>query len=319
MVTLPLSRHAGARRCCLSLNGARMNADRCLQSGRTVPGAYTGATYAILPTTTTNATHWQLDVLCTGCSQWDGGSLNPNGVNSLAWAKNAGTVNSASSNISSFGIHDGRGVFSHDLSVAKIPQGIFDALAYGVNNPPSSSSSTTAVVPTAVTTLPAPVTTSASSAAASISTAKDTTPVLITSSRSAIPTRLTELPKPEPTTSSKTPSVAVTTRVTELPKPTTSLTRSLIIITTRVTGTLPTPILSPTRSTTSWIPDPPLSNPMTRPTTPGIVTTTVTARPPTTTQSGERPPWIGGPPWGKGKGKGGRWGRRGRIAAPPGE
>ena len=249
-----------------------------------MPGVYAGATYSVLPTTTTNATHWQLDVLCTGCSQWEGGSLNPNGVNNLAWAKNTRAVNTASSNTSSFGIHDGRGVFSHDLSAAKIPKGVFDAVVYGLNNPSSTPSSSAApVVSTAVTTIPKPV----------------------TSSTSTTPTRLTQLP------SSSGPGV-VTTRVTELPKPTSS--PPVIVITTRVTQPLPTTV--PTGGVTSQ---------PTKATTPVLTTITVTARPPTTTQDNEWPPWTGGgPPWGKGKGgppwgKGGRWSRRNRLAARPEE
>lgn len=257
-----------------------------------MPGAYSGATYAVLPTTTTNATHWQLDVLCTGCSQWEGGSLNPNGVNNLAWAKNTRAVNTASSNTSSFGIHDGRGVFSHDLSAAKIPKGVFDAVVYGLSNPSSTPSSSAApVVSTAVTTVPKPVTPSSSS---------------------IVSTRLTQLP------SSSGPGVVttrVTTRVTELPKPTSS-TPPVVVITTRVTKPLPTTV--PTGGVTSQ---------PTKVTTPSILTITVTARPPATTQDNEWPPWTGGggPPWGKGKGggppwgRGGRWPRRERLAAPPQE
>ncbi|KAK0717278.1 hypothetical protein B0T26DRAFT_625869, partial [Lasiosphaeria miniovina] len=96
--------------------------------GHSLPGAYTGATYTVLPTTTANSTWWQLDVLCKGCSQWAGGSLNPNGVNGLAWAKASRAVTTAASNTSAFSIHDGKAVFSHDFSQAKIPQGVFDAL-----------------------------------------------------------------------------------------------------------------------------------------------------------------------------------------------
>ncbi|KAK4160802.1 cellobiose dehydrogenase [Cladorrhinum sp. PSN259] len=179
-------------------------------NSRTLPSVYTGATYAVLPTSTTNATHWQLDVLCRGCSQWSGGSLNPNGVNSFAWAKSSAAVGTASSNTSSFQIHDGRGVVSHDLSVAKIPKGVFDAVAYDLeNNTPASSS--------------VPVT-------------------LPRTSSSTIPTRLTALP----TTS--TSFVYVTTRVTQLPpKPSSSTSRPVIVIT--VTSPLPTAVPSKTTST----------------------------------------------------------------------
>ncbi|KAK4039553.1 hypothetical protein C8A01DRAFT_46968 [Parachaetomium inaequale] len=209
-------------------------------------------------------------------TQWESGSLDPNGVNSLAWAKNTRAVNSPSSNTSSFGYHDGRGVFDHDLSVAKILKGVFDAVVYGLNNPSPPSTSSSAAV---------------SSAA----------PHPTTSSRSVTPTRLTALPS----SSSKTTPVVVTTRVTQLPKPTSTTV--------------------PTRTTTTRrVPDPPASSPTRKPTTPGVVTLTATARPPTTTQErGEWPSWTGGggPPWarGKGKGRGGRWGRRDGLAVPPAE
>lgn len=195
-------------------NGGSVVASSRWSTGRTVPGAYAGATYAVLPSTTANATHWQLDVLCTGCSKWEGGSLDPNGVNNLAWAKNTNPVNSPSSNTSSFGIHDGRGFFSHDLSVAKIPKGVFDAVVYGLQNPET-------------TTIPPKPTTSSAGA--------------------AISTRLTELPhsSSSSSSSSKTPPVVVvTTRVTELPKPTTSTTKKVttspVIVTVTVTAKPPT-------------------------------------------------------------------------------
>ena len=261
-----------------------------------MPGAYAGATYAILPTSTTNATHWQLDVLCNGCSKWEGGALDPNGVNNLAWAKSATAVVTPGSNTSSFGYHDGRGVFAHDLSAAKIPKGVFDAVVYGLNNPSTPTTSRTTK-----------------------------------SAGNTSPTRLTELP---PASSSSKPPTVVTTRVTELPKPSTTTVAATsqkppVVVTTRITTRITQ--LPPTTTTTrgpviTWIPDPGFSTTKTIG-GPGIVTLTVTARPPaTTTQAvGELPPWIGGgPPWGRGKGggwgkRGGRWERRERLAVRPEE
>ncbi|KAK0612603.1 hypothetical protein B0T17DRAFT_564931, partial [Bombardia bombarda] len=97
-------------------------------TGHSAPTPYTGATYSVLPSSSSNATHWQLDVLCTGCSQWQGGSLNPNGTNGLAWAKAAKDVTSPASNTSAFSIHDAKAVFAHDFSQARIPKGVFDAV-----------------------------------------------------------------------------------------------------------------------------------------------------------------------------------------------
>ncbi|KAK3396206.1 hypothetical protein B0T20DRAFT_380376 [Sordaria brevicollis] len=99
--------------------------------GHSLPGAYSGATYTVLPSTTANATHWQLDVHCQGCSKWANGQLNPNGANAFAWAKSTKAVANPASNSSSFSGHDGKSVWSHDLSLAKVPQSAFDALVAG--------------------------------------------------------------------------------------------------------------------------------------------------------------------------------------------
>ena len=82
----------------------------------------------MLPSSTSNSTHWQLDVLCSGCSQWDGGKLDPNGVANFAWAKNTKAPSNAALNTSTISYHDSHGDFSHDLSKAKLPQSAFDAL-----------------------------------------------------------------------------------------------------------------------------------------------------------------------------------------------
>ncbi|KAK3901069.1 cellobiose dehydrogenase [Staphylotrichum tortipilum] len=243
-------------------------------TSRSVPGAYAGATYSVLPTTTTNATHWQLDVLCTGCSQWEGGSLNPSGVNTLGWAKNSKAVSSASSNTSSFGIHDGRGSFTHDFSAARIPKGIFDAIAYGLDNPspvtsdplPSLTTSTKAAVSTRLTQLPGSSSSSRLTQLPGSST--------------------TRLPSTSPTPTSKPPTVIITTRITQLP-PTTIYIPDPPITTTTRGGPITLTVTAQPPATTDddgsgggsggvWL-----------------------------------PPWgTGLPPWGKGKGKwGGRWGR----------
>ncbi|KAK4186429.1 cellobiose dehydrogenase [Podospora australis] len=206
-------------------------------TGRTVPGAYAGATYTVLPTTTTNATHWQLDVLCRGCSQWTGGALNPNGVNNLAWAKNTANVNSVSSNTSAFGIHDGRGVFSHDLSVAKIPRGVFDAVAYDLENPPAS-------VSTSVVLLPRPSSTAAAASSAS------SVPRPVSSVASAIPTRLTALPSSS-AAGQQTSFVYVSTRVTQLPPRPSTRPSTPGIVTVTVTAR-PTATPTPTQVTPPW-------------------------------------------------------------------
>ncbi|KAK3372123.1 hypothetical protein B0H63DRAFT_439249 [Podospora didyma] len=269
-------------------------------TGHSTPGAYAGATYTVLPSTTANATHWELDVLCRGCSQWSGGSLDPNGVNALAWAKSSKAVTAASNNASAFSIHDAKAVFAHDFSAAKIPQGVFDALAYELSKPAPSSAppaaSSTAVVLTSVVTLPIP-----------------TPSVVVTPpGPTVISTRLTALPPAQSSMLSK-PPVVVSTRVTQLPpKPETSTVLVIpdppkpstppVVISTRITQLPPKPLTS-----TVYV----------LPTTPAIVTVTVTrATPPAVTTvvpaPAVTPPWVGGPPWrggGRPPWRGGRpWG-----------
>ncbi|KAM7184406.1 cellobiose dehydrogenase [Rhypophila sp. PSN 637] len=249
-------------------------------SGKSLPGAYAGAKYTTLPTSTSNSTHWQLDVLCQGCSQWSGGSLNPNGQNALAWAKANRAVATASSNTSSFSAHDAKAIFAHDLSQAKIPKGVFDAVAYDLENSstPAAPASAPPSVQTSVVTLPKP------SAASS--------PVL---GPLPIPTRLTVLPDPPVSSASQT-RVVITTRVTQLPKPSTS-----------------TVYVYPSSSTKKLSTSTVLVFPTQRP-----PTTVVTVIQPTPTWT--PPNQGGGGGWGKGKWGGGRGGGGpGRGGRRPGE
>ncbi|KAK3695648.1 hypothetical protein B0T22DRAFT_508949 [Podospora appendiculata] len=203
-------------------------------TGHSAPGAYTGATYTILPSTTSNATHWQLNVLAVGASQWAGGSLDPNGQNALAWAKSSKAVTTASSNVSAISAHDAKAIFAHDFSQAKIPKGVFDALAYDLGSSPSSSAA------------PAP------------SSAK---PPTTSSAAPPPPTTLSTVPKPvtsSTTSSAAKPPVVVTTRVTTLPKPTTSLIPDFPLTTTALppapsTVTITIPGVPPA-TPTAWLP-----------------------------------------------------------------
>ncbi|KAK3933645.1 hypothetical protein QBC46DRAFT_348400 [Diplogelasinospora grovesii] len=184
-------------------------------SGHSVPGAYTGATYSILPSSTTNATHWQLDVLCVGCSQWGATSLNPNGTNALAWAKSSKAVSTPASNASSFAIHEAKAVFAHDFSQARIPQGVFDALAYDLANQAASSA-------------PPPTTTTAAAAETSAGKATSTKPAV------TVTTGVTQLPKPVPS--------KATSSVVPPPRPsvsTTFTTAITVTITNAPTSTSP--------------------------------------------------------------------------------
>lgn len=228
-----------------------------MKSGHTLPQPYTGATYTILPTSTTNTTHWQLDVLCSGCSQWQGLSLNPNGPNTFAWAKGSRAVTTPSSNTSAFAYHDDKGVFSHDLSLGKIPKDIFDALVYDAGHTGKPSSSSTAVSSTAST---------------------PSVPVIVpTTSRPTVITSVTFL-SPRPSTSKPSITGTVTSAPTTIiTRPTTSFTWSPDQpLTTQSVTTKTTVVVPPKPSTTtvvapSWVPP--------------------FGRPPF-----GRPPWRG-PPW----------------------
>ena len=91
-----------------------------------MPAAYPGASYKLLPGSTTNSTHWTLNVLCSGCSQWADAtgkatSLNPEGTTvPLAYGSSAKAVSQPASNTSAFSIHDAKGKWTHDLSSAKV-------------------------------------------------------------------------------------------------------------------------------------------------------------------------------------------------------
>lgn len=95
-------------------------------SAHTAPAVYTGATYTVLPTSVTNATHWKLDVLAQGVSSWTDASgktasLNPaSTAASLAWASAARAVTQPANNASAFPGHDAKGKFTADLSSAKL-------------------------------------------------------------------------------------------------------------------------------------------------------------------------------------------------------
>ncbi|KAB5547155.1 hypothetical protein GE09DRAFT_1224175 [Coniochaeta sp. 2T2.1] len=239
-------------------------------TGHTLPQPYTGATYTLLPTTTTNTTHLQLDVLCTGCSTWGTGttsltSLNPNGANTLAWAKGSRAPTTPGSNASSFAYHDDKGVFAHDLSVGKIPRGVFDAIAYDAGNAPpkpsSSSSTSVVVVPTATT--------------------SSRSGVVVPTTSTAVPTVVTSvvtLPPRPSTTTVKPPSTTTTVKPTSTSAPTTTTNTTII--------TKPT-----TSRTWTWTPDQPL-------TTKTSTIVVVPPKPTATTTAVVVPPWGVGPPFG---------------------
>ncbi|KAL1890227.1 hypothetical protein Sste5346_008381 [Sporothrix stenoceras] len=102
-------------------NGAGAVVSSRRTTGHTMPTAYDGASYTVLPSSKTNATHWQLDVICTGCSSWAGAkTLDPAGTASLAWATSATAPADPSNNASRFGIHSAKGKWTQDFGAAKL-------------------------------------------------------------------------------------------------------------------------------------------------------------------------------------------------------
>jgi len=86
------------------------------------PTVWSGATYRLLPDHGVNSTHWTLSAVCTGCSYWSAGSIDPtNTQNYLAVALNSqsGSVSNPSSSSSNFQIHSSVGRFTFDFTQAK--------------------------------------------------------------------------------------------------------------------------------------------------------------------------------------------------------
>ncbi|KAK0735244.1 hypothetical protein B0T26DRAFT_634955, partial [Lasiosphaeria miniovina] len=106
-------------------NGNKVTVSSRWSNGRTLPGLYSSATYKTL-SSSKNATHWAVEVACTGCSRWSGGSLTTSGsINTFAWAMSRTAVAQPASTGSSFSIHNNVGMFSDDLSAAKTPSSVF--------------------------------------------------------------------------------------------------------------------------------------------------------------------------------------------------
>ncbi len=91
-----------------------------LHSSRTYPTPYTGATYTVLSGSTTNSTHWTLNVLAKGVSSFGTTKLNPAGSVSLAYAISATPPTEPANNASRFGIHSAHAKWSLDLKSAQI-------------------------------------------------------------------------------------------------------------------------------------------------------------------------------------------------------
>ena len=90
-----------------------------ISRGHTYPTPYAGATYTTLPSSTSNATHWKLDVLCTGCSSWTAKGLDPASASTFAYASSGTAPTEPANNASRFGIHNAKGKFSGNLAAGK--------------------------------------------------------------------------------------------------------------------------------------------------------------------------------------------------------
>ncbi|CAI4220127.1 unnamed protein product [Parascedosporium putredinis] len=112
-------------------NGETVTASSRTASGHQAPTAYAAAEYTILPGTTVNATHWVLDAVCKGCSQWSGRGLNPAGSSPLAWAFAPDVVSNPSSDTAPIGYHNqNKAVVNFDFAAAKVPN-FAEAIAGG--------------------------------------------------------------------------------------------------------------------------------------------------------------------------------------------
>ncbi|KAK3987663.1 hypothetical protein QBC44DRAFT_343808 [Cladorrhinum sp. PSN332] len=93
-------------------------------TGRTLPGTYSSATYKTL-SSSRNATHWSVEVVCTGCSRWTGGSINTQGYGQFAWALSRTAVPQPSNPSGSFAIHNNVGMISEPLDFGKNSREVF--------------------------------------------------------------------------------------------------------------------------------------------------------------------------------------------------
>ncbi|KAK0630303.1 hypothetical protein B0T17DRAFT_589870 [Bombardia bombarda] len=94
-------------------------------SGHTAPTTYSQATYKTL-SSSKNATHWTIEVVCSGCSKWSGGQLSTSGLNTFAFAVSKTPVSQPASSSSAINYHSNFGMLpATDLSAAKVPLSVF--------------------------------------------------------------------------------------------------------------------------------------------------------------------------------------------------
>ncbi|KAH9896345.1 hypothetical protein F4778DRAFT_772208 [Xylariomycetidae sp. FL2044] len=105
-------------------NGASTVVSSRWATAHTLPDVYDGATYQVLKGSTSNSTHWTLNVLCTGCSQWveDGETdqVDPDSTSAtLGFAAAETPPTNPSDTGSTFTVHTHYGGFSFDMSLAQ--------------------------------------------------------------------------------------------------------------------------------------------------------------------------------------------------------
>ncbi|KAH6853123.1 hypothetical protein B0I37DRAFT_348609 [Chaetomium sp. MPI-CAGE-AT-0009] len=113
-------------------NGEGATVSSRWSTGRTLPDLYPSATYRTVGASR-NSTHWTVETVCSGCSQWSGGGLSATGTNTFAWAVSETTVAQPANSGSSFEIHDNVGMFSESLEQAKVPAATFEEYVGGAN------------------------------------------------------------------------------------------------------------------------------------------------------------------------------------------
>lgn len=93
------------------------------------PTPYNGTVTKVYSSSSVNATHWTANLLCSGCSKWDGGSIDPNGNATFGWGVSSHAVETPSSSSSPIRFHDiGKDHFELDMSKARLSKTDFDSL-----------------------------------------------------------------------------------------------------------------------------------------------------------------------------------------------
>jgi len=104
-------------------------------SGYALPLAYDGATVTVLKSSVASDGGWTASFICTGCSEWSGGSLDPNAENEFAWAFSTRSPFTPESADSIFPYHTDKDHFSVDLSKAKVSDKEWAALVEELDVP----------------------------------------------------------------------------------------------------------------------------------------------------------------------------------------